>query len=287
MTDSQKYLALCLDPVHIGTGGYRLGRVDMSIVREPATGIPKIPGTSLAGVVRAYAEMAKNENPSLPDIKIVFGTTDEEPARQGMLRFFDVQIVLFPVSSQLGTVWVSTAERLKQWLPPAEGTEILLPESPQDEYMDKVIALKGIDTQRPINLGWLLLEVEPAKETEVKRHLPLSLSFVERLAVVSEKIFHHLVNDNLEVRTSVVIDDQTGAAEPGKLFTYEAIPRGTVMGFEIASDHRRKDNVSENEINRLLEKAFGTLKILGIGGMGTRGFGRLEVVHPPVQKGGE
>ena len=42
-----KLLFLTLDPVHIGTGGYRLGRVDLSIVREPGTDLPKIPGTSL------------------------------------------------------------------------------------------------------------------------------------------------------------------------------------------------------------------------------------------------
>jgi CRISPR/Cas system CMR subunit Cmr4 (Cas7 group RAMP superfamily) len=42
----QRYLLMTTDPVHIGTGGYRLGRVDNSIVREPGTRIPKIPGTS-------------------------------------------------------------------------------------------------------------------------------------------------------------------------------------------------------------------------------------------------
>ncbi|WP_421658969.1 RAMP superfamily CRISPR-associated protein [Leptothermofonsia sp. ETS-13] len=51
----QRYLFMTLDPVHIGTGGYRLGRVDNSIVREPGTKIPKIPGTSLHGAARSYA----------------------------------------------------------------------------------------------------------------------------------------------------------------------------------------------------------------------------------------
>ncbi|RME07324.1 MAG: type III-B CRISPR module RAMP protein Cmr4, partial [Bacteroidetes bacterium] len=50
-----RYLLVTLDPVHIGTGGYRLGRVDNSIVREPGTRIPKIPGTSLHGAIRSYA----------------------------------------------------------------------------------------------------------------------------------------------------------------------------------------------------------------------------------------
>src|SRR5437660_9844917 len=53
----QRFLFMTLDPVHIGAGGYRLGRVDMSITREPGTNLPKIPGTSLAGATRSYAAM--------------------------------------------------------------------------------------------------------------------------------------------------------------------------------------------------------------------------------------
>jgi CRISPR-associated protein Cmr4 len=48
---------MTLDPVHIGTGSYRLGRVDLPILREPATNLPKIPGTSLNGMARAYAAL--------------------------------------------------------------------------------------------------------------------------------------------------------------------------------------------------------------------------------------
>ncbi|RIJ89177.1 MAG: hypothetical protein DB853_15765 [Candidatus Brocadia sp.] len=52
------YYAITLDPVHIGTGGYRLGRVDNTITREPGTNIPKIPGSSISGATRAYTAMA-------------------------------------------------------------------------------------------------------------------------------------------------------------------------------------------------------------------------------------
>src|SRR6184192_549101 len=53
----QRFLFMTLDPVHIGAGGYRLGRVDMTITREPGTNLPKIPGTSIAGATRSYAAM--------------------------------------------------------------------------------------------------------------------------------------------------------------------------------------------------------------------------------------
>jgi CRISPR-associated protein Cmr4 len=280
MDEPRKYLAWCLDPVHIGTGGYRLGRVDMSIVREPSTGIPKIPGTSLAGAIRAYAEMAREEDKSLPNPEDVFGTTEGDQGKQGMLRFYDGDIVLFPVSSHLGTVWISTTERLTKWFldisSNAEGLNV--PNGLQDE--NKVVALKGLDGSKPIHLGWLLLQTEPAQGNSTKVQLLPSLAFVKRLVLVSDKLFHHLVNDHLEVRTSVSIDEKTGAAKGGALFTYEAIPRGTVIGFELAMDTRRGGGIPNGGVQKLLNRAFATLKLLGVGGMGTRGFGRLEVLRP-------
>jgi CRISPR-associated protein Cmr4 len=279
MNEPTRHLALCLDPVHVGTGGYRLGRVDMSIVRDPATGIPKIPGTSLAGAVRAYAELAKAEDDSLPDINEVFGTAEGDQGKQGMLRFYDADIVLFPVSSHLGTVWVSTAERLREWLEGAAegGDQVSVPSGLQDE--NKVLALKGLDGGKPVHLGWLLLETEAVQGATTAVRLPIALTFVKRLVLVSDKLFYHLVNDHLEVRTSVAIDDETGAAKGGFLFTYEAIPRGTVIGFEVAIDSRRGGTTTEEQTLQLLRKAFATLKLLGVGGMGTRGFGRIEVLN--------
>jgi len=273
MDEPKKYLALCLDPVHVGTGGYRLGRVDMSIVREPATGIPKIPGTSLAGAIRAYAERAKEENASLPDIDAVFGTAEGEQGRQGMVRFFDMQVALFPVNSHVGTVWVTTAERLSDYIGPfSSDAKNNWPRGPLDE--DKIIPVKGLKGGKPVQLGWLLLETDSDAEVS----LPEALSFVKKAAMVSDKMFYHLVNDHLEVRTSVKISRETGAAEGGALFTYEAIPRGTVLGLEVAIDARRGGGVKVKDVQRLIQKAFGGLKLLGIGGMGTRGFGRLGVL---------
>ena len=46
--------AVTLDPLHIGAGGYRLGRVDNTIVRDAGSGLPKVPGSSIAGVARSY-----------------------------------------------------------------------------------------------------------------------------------------------------------------------------------------------------------------------------------------
>ncbi len=54
MSKEIRITAISRDPIYIGTGGFTIGRVDNTIVRDPITRIPKIPGTSLAGTWRYY-----------------------------------------------------------------------------------------------------------------------------------------------------------------------------------------------------------------------------------------
>jgi CRISPR-associated protein Cmr4 len=86
--------------------------------------------------------MAKGED----DILNVFGDGGSA-GRQGMLRFYDADVVLFPVISDQGTVWVSTADRLDNWVCPNSGVHAVASD-------DKVVILKGLPNGKPVNLGW-------------------------------------------------------------------------------------------------------------------------------------
>jgi hypothetical protein len=44
-----------LDPTHIGAGGYRMGRVDLTILRDAGSNLPKVPGSSINGATRSAA----------------------------------------------------------------------------------------------------------------------------------------------------------------------------------------------------------------------------------------
>lgn len=275
MTDVKKYLGISLDPVHIGAGGYRLGRVDNTIVRDPATDIPKIPGTSLAGVIREYSTiyLKETERPVGKSVEEEIDNLFGNPDRQGALRFYDAQIVLFPVSSIKGTIWITTKNLLSDWL---SGNKELIKKL-GDLTDGEALLLKGINAEK-INLGWLLFDVVNRKkginfDNEINLHYELK-DKIKRVAVVSDSVFSQLINNNLEVRTSVRIDNQTGTAEQGGLFTYEAIPRGTVFGFEMIIDKRRQDEI--DNWDEVLDGALNYTKLLGIGGMGTRGFGRVS-----------
>ena len=174
-----------------------------------------------------------------------------------------------------GTVWITTKELLDYWFGEAKGQNEVKVEIPNN-VEDKAVVIKGVDINNPLNLGWLLLEVEKVRNGK-EAILPSGVgNWVRRSVVVSDKLFSHIVNDNLEVRTSVRIDRDTGTAAESALFTYEAIPRGTVLGFEIALDKIR-DSIPDNVIDTVMNAVKPYLRYLGIGGMGTRGFGRLEI----------
>ena len=309
------FAGMALDPIHVGTGGARLGRVDNTIVRDPVTRIPKIPGSSLAGVMRAYtAMMKKGKYPGCaglgqPDgggghcgkadcpVCTVFGFakgTGSSGGFAGLAAFSDMHVLLFPVASQLGPQWITCPTALRQFKT-AE-----LPELPdrQAVYRRKDEAKK----QDFLNLGWLFLPVETdwpqldgtIQLDEIIQNINKKLNvpdyITDNLGIVSDKLFAYIVNSNLEVRTSVAIDPATGAAEEGALFTYEALPRGTVLFWELTCRNPKhfKVGVDQNdvkavkspeEVKEVIANAWPYLEHLGIGGMGSRGMGRLRVLN--------
>jgi len=304
------FAGMALDPIHVGTGGARLGRVDNTIVRDPVTQIPKIPGSSLAGVMRAYTAMAKGKYPNCAGLGqperdgagghcgkadcpvcTVFGFAKgigKSGGFAGLAAFSDMHVLLFPVASHLGPQWITCPMALRQ-------TSIVEFSELDDLPEQQVVYRKanGAAGQQQLNLGWLYLPVKTTDwnglNTVAQKIKGLGISdyMTERLAVVSDKLFTHIVNSNLEVRTSVAIDPATGAAEEGALFTYEALPRGTVLFWEITCRNPKhfkinqddvKAVVSPEEVRDVVADAHSYLKHLGIGGMGSRGMGRLRVL---------
>ena len=61
----------------------------------------------------------------------------------------------------------------------------------------------------------------------------------KKIVLVHDALFSQIVNSNLEVRTSVAIDPERGAAEDKALFTYEALPRATFLTVDIVLDDYR------------------------------------------------
>ncbi|MEP0765501.1 MAG: type III-B CRISPR module RAMP protein Cmr4 [Fimbriimonadia bacterium] len=303
------FTGVALDPIHVGTGGTRLGRVDNTIVRDPVTRIPKIPGSSIAGVMRAHTAMSKGKYPNCAGLGqperdgagghcgnadcpvcTVFGFAKgigSSGGFAGLAAFSDMHVLLFPVASQLGPQWITCPIALRQ-TGIAEFSE--LGDLPEQQVVYR--KADGAAAQPSLNLGWLLLPVktdwQPLSEIAQKiEALGIPGYIISRLGVVSDKLFTHIVNSNLEVRTSVAIDPATGAAEEGALFTYEALPRGTVLFWEVTCRNPKHFKINQGDVKAVdspekvrdvVTDANSYLEHLGIGGMGSRGMGRLRVL---------
>ncbi len=337
-----RYVIMTVDPVHVGTGGMRLGRVDNSIVREPGTNLPKIPGTALHGAIRQYAAYRYGKSrcagqgqgngskhcgqPTCP-ICYTFGFTkgeNTEQAHSGVVSIGDARILLFPVYSMAGPVWVTC---------PLVVNDVF-----KDANVSKIekgkAAWNNITDQGYLNLGWLMVEKTDTSWSPpdvLTQELPDPVK--NRIVLISNELFSQVVNSNLEVRTSVSINPETGAAEEGALFTYEAIPRATFLWFDVVVDDYRdgelwkKDGIiwkayqkkDKKENGSIIEKWYDNderggplfpdpknptqplklsdkvkswksaknvitsglewVEYLGIGGMGTRGFGRIRKIR--------
>jgi len=307
--ESKKYFAIAIDPIHVGSGGARLGRVDLPIIREPGTNLPKIPGTSLSGPARAYTAIQTNKyrwkdtngqerscagrggeggenhcgsiNPACP-VCVPYGfSKGSGESMQGLAQFFDAHILFFPVASMAGPVWLTCPMAL-------EGLGLQKEFQAQDKgFYPLGEQLKNKDR---LNFGWLMLNKGEGKGEIASLEIPEVPK--QRAVLVSDNFFSLIVNSNLEVRTSVSIDPKTGAAEERALFSYEAIPRGTIFYFDVIYNSGKFLKIGNKElrtdgnedvgtawVKSQVEKGLKLFETLGIAGMGTRGMGRLKILN--------
>ncbi len=303
------YYGITLDPLHIGAGGYRLGRVDNTIIRDAASGLPKVPGSSLAGVVRSYAALLEQNDDKvytcMTGTSVKGDENDPKKAKKqrdaakgscgkckicklfghasdgestgshiGLLRFYDGRIIAFPVRTLHGPVWVVSPSTLLH-------SGIRLEELPEEEELlvNFTVPPAAGDRQARLNLGWLYLPVREMEDGAVLAPMSRRLAHImpeAQIAVAPDWLFAEIVNSGLEVRTSVSIDPETGAASEGKLFTYEAVPAAALLAFDISLDTLRLKEEQRREADELVEKALEQCALLGMGGMTTRGFGRIR-----------
>ncbi len=300
---SEKLYLVAIDPIHVGTGGYRLGSVDNTIIRDPSNKIPKLPGSGISGVVKSFYPYT-NENQveakkewecliseggcgkSSCAICNTFGfskqTKDEKGKqgsnenRKGRVQFFDANIMLFPVFTSLGTKWITTLNILKENTKETELINLIQPPK-----KDTVFVNSSSNTN--IAIGWVSFKQLQNNELFSKiQNISYLKQFAKDILVINEDVFSFLVNNNLEVRTSTRIDHKTGSVIDGALFTYEAIPRSTVFSLEINIfnyDYFNNQNVQIQYIKDRLDKALQMLEIVGLGGMNTRGFGRMKLLN--------
>ncbi len=317
---TQLYYFLTLEPLHIGTKEMALGRVDNTIVRDEASGLPKIPATSLAGATRSATAIHYPNKfmlaVSTAGGKTVYGscTSRGTSAVEGtcgerdcpvcipygfsnpdlrsltsMVQFQDSHILFYPVATMVGPVWITSLGILRNLVEsnilPADGLNLKIAENSYQIQTE-------VSSTGKLNIGWVLLNVaeksSPLTKSgkDILRKQGISEEILSRLVVVPSSLFGHLVNNNLEVRTSNSIDNITGTVKQGALFTYEAVPRGTVFWsqavYKEPSNFMLDGKPLEQGmlwVQQQVELGLRTLNPMGLGGMVTRGMGRVSVLN--------
>jgi CRISPR-associated protein Cmr4 len=324
MYETHTYYMMALEPVHPGSRDMQLGRVDNTIARDMGTGEPKIPATSLAGVARAYTAMhypekfmrpvtrngetiyiscagrgseAKEQVCGQRDCPVCITYGFSHPGRDfpSMVQFQDIQILFYPVSTMAGPVWIASSRTLRTL---AEAN-ILAHDDIDLRIADGSYQLQTAIGSGKLNIGWVLLDVTstippltPKGQTALlKNGVPATV--LERLVAVPGSLFSHLVNNNLEVRTSNAIDHVTGTVLRGALFSYEALPRSTIFWTQVTYKNPSQFLLDEEPVDRTIEWVQHQVELglkylnpLGIGGMTNRGMGQIRVLNLQMEAEG-
>ena len=212
-----------------------------------------------------------------------FGFSKKDVSWQGLSYFSDLNILLFPVHTRFGVKWITSKRILND-------AKINCNNAPNNN--DEVLTKNG--NEGHINIGWLYLKIN--NKHNLNDNIIPKIGNIEikpeDIIIVPDNLISQIINSNLEVRTSVSIDPITGTAKEGALFTSEAIPRGTIFygnirifnkkSFEEIKDKEGKTNkLKPLPTTKQIKQALCDSKIffetLGIGGMTTRGFGRLKI----------
>ena len=312
--ETRTYLFQTLDPLHVGTGGTRLGRVDNTVARDPATRLPKAPGSGLSGAVKDAYDLKLCNNGKTTRcagahgcgndecrVCTLFGTAPSDEAgsgsnnkaKRGIMAFHDALLVAMPVASLLGPAWIVEQEfafrlgLITEQLSGLPNPDVAAPFSLK-AWGDKV------------NLGSFLFPCNSAVpyEDSTTEKLNEKIEFLISNGVIADdflkiaagmvachpSVFPLIVDTAMEVRTSVTIDPYTGAAKPQALFTLEAVPAGAVfqtdlnfLGGEFPEKaFQEGDNTARHLFTAIEQDGFDYLRMTGMGGNVTRGFGRVR-----------
>jgi len=310
-----------LTPVHTGAGS-SVSYIDLPVQRERHTSFPIMAGSGLKGVFRALAERDREKGNLELNIDEIFGPEDGSKG-SSCVAFTDAKILLYPVRSVKNTfAWITCPFVLKRFKEDLEsaGKEIenfSIPEVSDDKI---IVALNSplIINNNPTNnnsnnnnskkvgleefvfdvdnsqidalinaISKYIPNTETTKNNQNKETTETTQSLSERLAIVSDNVFTDLVNYAVEVRTRIKIDQTTGTASSGALFTVEMVPSESIFYSLVFSDEPNNSNDnSNNDTNGVINKIKKLIdnKVIQVGGDETIGLGFVKVKFTNLTK---
>ena len=312
MADSvtvRKYVGLALSPIHVGSRSRGLSGVDLSIVRD-IDGLPIIPATTLKGCARSYSFLdyglldcdGKGQQCLQPHTCAscaVYGYSSfrQDQSSTSLVRFSDAYLLLIPVQTKLGMIWLASVRRLIQSgiIPSGKECEKLIQYTRSGDKIPVAKPLTQTAKDSELQIGSFQILQESILPVDIEGWIgsnDIRLLY-ERCVIVPEEHFGAIANSALTVRTSVAVDNGTGSVKPGALFSIEAVARSSVFTFEVGYINPSSQGIEQfiNEkapipsqmpgnfesLIQIVESGLQKFEILGVGGKRSRGFGQLKV----------
>lgn len=296
---TKRYLALAVEPIHIG--GDRNSLAGASSTARDVDGFPYIPASSLKGSVRSLCSTSLGvegcdgkgwhcPQPHRCASCSIFGFSNYHhgSTASSLVRFSSVTMILIPIQSEFGVIWVTSWHRLRQ-----------------------AGVVSG--TRRPSEAHWLIAEKIRRSQAEwlmkaVSEEIEGSVDEIKTTdwfgpndlrdiyhstIVVDEYTLASLARYFTGLSTSVSIDSKTGRVRNGALFATEHINRMTVLAFEVTfvnpivrgirgfintkgfQDSQIPADIAH--VEKIIQTGLDKLGFYGIGGKRSRGYGRLMV----------
>lgn len=247
-----------LTGLHIGGGGENLdiGGLDHSVVRDPLTQQPYLPGSSIKGKLRSILERLLNKPVNRHGGSGIY-RYESDDTEDGYTEIGKDKFVEFTGAKKcpLSRVFGSTGESC--WIEKTVADEQGLEYKEQDkrkinDNAQEHVKIKGRNYSARL----------------IVRDAHLDEDSVEKLQSIDTGLYM------TEWKCENTIDRVTAAANPRQI---ERVPMGSIFNFEMVYTVENKDQVEEDLANLVI-----ALKILeddALGGHGSRGYGKIRLIN--------
>ena len=238
--ENSKIMSLyAISPVHAGAGS-SMGVVDLPVQRERHTSWPHIQASGVKGSMRHHFEKFKSvlaqpelENQLDQITEKIFGSENygDDETLPGAVSVSDAKLLAFPIrSSKSPFVCITCPAVLKRLgndlMLIGKSEEMSIPSVAEDEA---IIINDNIEAGQKILLEDYEVKIIAGENLKISETAGKLLEKAETLLLVSDSIFNYGVENCMEIRTQIKIDDKTGTTVDGSLRYEELLPSDSLM----------------------------------------------------------
>jgi len=237
-TDSKILSLYAISPIHAGAGT-SLGVVDLPVQRERHTRWPHIQASGVKGSMRHHFEKFKGIlEPKMGDqleqiTELIFGSENfmDGVTLPGAVSVSDAKLLAFPMRSSYSPfVSITCPAVLKRLLNDFRLTGKFEEMSIPNVGEDQAIIIHGdISPGKKILLEDYEVETVSGENIELPGTAQKMFEKAQTLLLVGDGTFSYGVENCMEIRTQIKIDDKKGTTVPGSLRYEELLPSDSLM----------------------------------------------------------